>query len=451
MPDRQILTESRPLAEAADSGGLAAIQLITPGWGSTGYYSAGVLAEAANARVFPAGTHMYLDHPMADGSGVDEGGNRSVRDLAAVLVEDARTDGDGGLVASARVFAPWRPVLSEVKDAIGVSVRARGTGELGEAEGRRGLLITSIDEALSADFVVAAGRGGRILELAESARVAAASDTELLEANVNDTREALQTEVGETYGNSDECHYVWVRDFDPDAGVVHFEVNRRGDCSIYSQPYTQAADGTCELQGEAVEVTAQTVYVPVTAPDPDAQLGESAAAGTTTPTDAAEGAAASTTPIQEDHMTDTPGAGATPTTPRQVLEAGQAALRRQVAELQARDRARTIISESLADAWLTNSTVARLSAELLEGLPIVEDQLDEAALRDRIVAKRDIAETEAAEMLQAAGVGTPRGLGDGGSPAGIGGDQAGFDAEFGAAMRDLGLSESAAKIAVKGR
>jgi hypothetical protein len=117
------------------------------------------------------------------------------------------------------VFAPWRPVLSEVKDAIGVSVRARGTGELGEAEGRRGLLITSIDEALSADFVVAAGRGGRILELAESARAAAASDTELLEANVNDTREALQTEVGETYGNSDECHYVWVRDFDPDAGT----------------------------------------------------------------------------------------------------------------------------------------------------------------------------------------------------------------------------------------
>ena len=305
---RQVLTESRPLAEAADSGGLATIQLITPGWGSTGYYSTNVLAEAATARVFPAGTHMYLDHPMADGSGVDEGGNRSVRDLAAVLVEDAHTDADGGLIAGARVFAPWRPVLSEVKDAIGVSVRARGTGELGEAEGRQGLLITSIESALSVDFVVAAGRGGRILELAESARA-------LVEATVNDTREALSTAISDAYAG--EHTYCWVRDFDTEAGTVYFEISADGDGSgIYQQSYEVADDGTATLTGERVEVNVRTEYVAVTTTT-TTESGTEPPAGTT-PTDAAEGAAVPPTPIQEDHMTDTPGAGATPPTPPHV-------------------------------------------------------------------------------------------------------------------------------------
>ena len=38
------------------------IQLITPGWGSSGYYSAEVLEQAANDKVFAKGTQMHIDH-----------------------------------------------------------------------------------------------------------------------------------------------------------------------------------------------------------------------------------------------------------------------------------------------------------------------------------------------------------------------------------------------------
>jgi len=453
MPETQDLTESATLLEAADPAtGLALIQLITPGWGSRGHYSAQVLSEAATAKVWPAGLHMYLDHPAGDGSGVDADGNRSVRDLAAVLTEDARTDKDGGLVAAARVFGPWRPVLAELKEDIGVSIRARGTAEIGEAEGRRGMIITSIAEGISVDFVVAAGRGGRILELAESARAAAPADAELVEANANDVRAALQTEVDETYGKTDGCYdcgYCWVRDFDPDTGLVYFDVRVGGDCSLYSQPYTLNEDGTAELTGERTEVTAQTVYVTVTAPDPDA-LGES---GTNPLNDAGTPPApVPPVPIQEDHMTEPTGAGAAPPiNPRQVLEQGLAETRRQVAVLQARDRARTVIAESLGSAWLPESTVARLAGELLTDLPMANDTLDEAALRDRATAKRDIAETEMAEALKAAGVGTVQGFGSHSNGGGGGVDQAGLETSLTESFLRMGMTPEAAKIAAKGR
>ena len=59
------LTERGRLLEAttaADGTTRRKIQIITPGWGSSGYYSAEVLQEAAANKVIPAGTHMYLNH-----------------------------------------------------------------------------------------------------------------------------------------------------------------------------------------------------------------------------------------------------------------------------------------------------------------------------------------------------------------------------------------------------
>jgi hypothetical protein len=67
------------------------VRLITPGWGSSGYYSPQVIEAAATAQVFPAGLHMYLDHPSA--SEDRDRPERSVRHLAAVLEEDGAWDG----------------------------------------------------------------------------------------------------------------------------------------------------------------------------------------------------------------------------------------------------------------------------------------------------------------------------------------------------------------------
>lgn len=170
------VVENRTLAEAATPAagpGRLLIQVITPGWGSSGHYAPDVLEAAARDRVWPAGTHMYIDHPSE--SETYDRPERTVKDLAAVLTEDARWDatangGAGALVAEARVFSQWRQPLADMAEAIGVSIRASAEGETGEAEGRRGRIITRLLVGESVDFVTHAGRGGKVLQVLEGAR-----------------------------------------------------------------------------------------------------------------------------------------------------------------------------------------------------------------------------------------------------------------------------------------
>lgn len=141
----------------------------------------------------------------------------------------------------------------------------------------------------------------------------------------------------------------------------------------------------------------------------------------------------------------------TPRSPREVMEARDKDLRTQVATLTAKERARDIIGEELSEAWLPPTTVARLSAELLESLPLVGDdlKLDEQALRGRVIERRDQHELEAAEALNAAGVGVPRGLSAlRPSPTT---ESAAVTESLKGSFTAFGLSESEADIAAKGR
>lgn len=160
------------LDEALRSDGTVPIKIISPGWGSKGYYSAELL-ERDGPAAFPKGTHMYLDHPsMTEAMDRPE---RSVRDLAAVLATGARWVPDHpkgpGLYAEAEVLDTFRPVINELGPHIGVSIRAPGTGRNGTAEGRTGTIVESISTAHSVDFVTKAGRGGEVLALLESAGI----------------------------------------------------------------------------------------------------------------------------------------------------------------------------------------------------------------------------------------------------------------------------------------
>ena len=147
---------------------------------------------------------------------------------------------------------------------------------------------------------------------------------------------------------------------------------------------------------------------------------------------------------------DTQGTQGAPTgSPRQVIEAQLASMRSEVAQMRGREQARSIIAEVLNDAWLTPSVVTRLTSELIESLPIVNDTLDEAALRGSATAARDRAESEVAEALTAAGVGKPRGLGALTTPASGGG--ADLTARLEESFKAQGMSPEAAKIAAKGR
>ena len=161
-----------PLVEkAVRRDGSIPIKIIQPGWGSSGYYPAEVL-ERDGPKIFTKGMHMYWNHPTQ--SEEAERPERSLNDLAGVLLSDARWDANGskgpGLYADAKVFENYRSAVDDMAEHIGVSIRAMGKAQQGTLEGRRGPLITELTAGRSTDFVTAPGAGGEIITLFEAAR-----------------------------------------------------------------------------------------------------------------------------------------------------------------------------------------------------------------------------------------------------------------------------------------
>lgn len=261
------LVETVALSEAAAaqaaSSGRALVEFITPGWGTSGFYSPEVIQEAATNVVIPKGTHMYADHPTEAEN--LERPIRSVKDLMGIVQEDAYVGDNGGLVGQVAVVPQWAPFLQTpgVAEAIGVSIRGNGTLVEGEAEGRKGPIVESIDAPLlSVDFVTRAGRGGKVLQLLEGAAAAHRAVVEhgITESTANDIRDALATTLRDAYGA--EKTWVWVRDFDPKTSTVWFEIesdSSDGTNGIYAQSY---ADDGAALAGDKTEVRIQTSYVP---------------------------------------------------------------------------------------------------------------------------------------------------------------------------------------------
>lgn len=159
--------------KAVKDDGTVRIKLISPGWGSSGYYSKEML-KRDGSKVFKAGTHMYMNHPTEQEA--RERPERDVRDLVGALItdaqwEDANNNNTGeGLYANARVYDQYRSFVNEAAPDIGVSIRASGVAKEGEAEKRHGLIIGALHEGFSVDYVTLPGRGGQVLSLFESAR-----------------------------------------------------------------------------------------------------------------------------------------------------------------------------------------------------------------------------------------------------------------------------------------
>jgi hypothetical protein len=163
-------TDCVPLREAALSEAATAnLKLIQPGWGSSGYYGKETLRRAAS--VFAKGTKMFWNHQTAAEEAARPEGN--LDHLAAELTEDASWQDNGpagpGLYAKAKVFERFASAVKDLKDSIGVSIRAFGKAKTGEAEGRTGPIIEEISSAKSVDFVTVPGAGGQILQLFEAA------------------------------------------------------------------------------------------------------------------------------------------------------------------------------------------------------------------------------------------------------------------------------------------
>ena len=176
---------------APSSPGRHQVRAITSGQGYSGYYPAGTIRDAVERGVWAKGTHVYLDHP--DALENETRPERSLRDLIGVLDSDAiLTDLDEGQVAAdaeLKVYAPYRELVAEMADDIGLSIRATADIGHGKTEGHEGKIVWRIHEALSVDLVTKAGRGGRILEVLESAR------SQAVETAVNDRRDQLSRVV----------------------------------------------------------------------------------------------------------------------------------------------------------------------------------------------------------------------------------------------------------------
>lgn len=170
MGQQVVLREATARAKPTESKGIWRIKLIEGDVrGSSGYYPASVL-ERDGATAFPAGTHIYLDHPTWQEE-LDRP-ERSVKDLVGRMIEAAQYEDDPeegkGLYAKVTFRESVREDIEFYAETAGMSIRAIGITE--ESPVTEDLIVTELVEGLSVDIVTHAGAGGKLVSMAESAR-----------------------------------------------------------------------------------------------------------------------------------------------------------------------------------------------------------------------------------------------------------------------------------------
>jgi L-lactate utilization protein LutC len=163
------------LLEANANGLTIDIHIISPGWGSSGYYSESVLQKACTDGVYPQGMHMHIDHPTRESEKSQPARTiKGVSPLAAVFEEAAHYEANGwdgpGPYTIARVLPQYVEDLKAMGGHIGISHYVSGVAKAGEAEGRKGQIITELlaDALNTVDFVTVPGAGGHYKTLGEA-------------------------------------------------------------------------------------------------------------------------------------------------------------------------------------------------------------------------------------------------------------------------------------------
>ena len=219
-------------------------------WGSSGYYGREML-ERDGPQVWPVNTAVYLDHP-----GITEQHDRperSVRDLAGKIVTAPVMESDG-LYADISFYPHVAPIIEAMWEDVGMSIRAAGTAETGERDGRTGPIITSLSEGISVDVVTRAGAGGKLVALLESAR---ATVHEALPGGLvaDDLEQRLDDAVGPE---------AWVVDF-TDEWLV-YRTWDGDDRALVQQTYTADESGRITLTGTPQRVARRVTYDALNSP-----------------------------------------------------------------------------------------------------------------------------------------------------------------------------------------
>jgi hypothetical protein len=258
------------------------------------------------------------------------------------------------------------------------------------------------------------------------------------EATVEQYRAAIDAALSRAYGGANG--YCWVQDFDPDNGIVWFTAGTPDNqpSRTFQQSYI-TSNGDVVLTGARVEVRARTVYEPVHIaeaaapaplaaaaaqlagrPDPwdEVPLTEAAPAQPrTTKTTAGDPPAASnagpSVPANTTKENDM-GEKSPEVVAREAAEARATTAELELARYRAGEAAGPILTALLNEAadMPELAKVKVREAFPAARLPLTADnKLDEPALREAATAEIKSQQEYAAQLLEAAGVGTVRGHG----------------------------------------
>ena len=368
--------DSHTLSLDPRGSGRFLVKIIDVGEGSSAEYTEAALVEAERQRIFPAGTHMYLDHAGPERRGPH--GERSVKDLASVLTQDARYDADmRALVAEAQAMDGYQHTLEALAPHVGLSIRANAEVDPPARAGGKPI-VTRFLTAESVDWVSRAGRGGQVLAILESAGV------QVQEATSNDRREQLDRAVITTYRDRDRDIWASLADFDEAASVAYFRVGT----DLYSQTFTVAEDDlSVSLTGPRTEVRAVTTYVPAAA---------SAGVIETAPITQEEGLMPTIDQAELDrlHAQEAALADATKRAEEAEAKLTEAALAKTIAE--AREQVATKVAETAKD--LPAPMIARIThqvqADITESLPADIDARITAAVEAERTYLTSVTESE---------------------------------------------------------
>ncbi len=176
------MSEETSAAVSSVRNGKAAICFITAGQGESGYYTKEVLKESVS---------LFKDKPMyVDHEEVKPRALYWVGDINSVRYEESGIDGPG-LYGIASVQPRWRSFVEGMLDSKGgVSIRARGKSD------EKGV-VRSITSVGSVDYVVRAGRGGRIMSLLESALDENSNNSNVEDNDMSDKEKKEEAQLAE--------------------------------------------------------------------------------------------------------------------------------------------------------------------------------------------------------------------------------------------------------------
>lgn len=156
MVDQITFQETLSGALTSVEDGTYPVTLLTPGMGTSAFYSESVVARDA-PTAFPKGTHVYLMHAREDN------GEPNPEKLLGVLTEDTKIrESDGAAVNRFKPMSRWAQFVDDVHPHVGLSIKAGGTATTGVVDGRTVRMAESIEYAIwnSVDVVSYPGRKG---------------------------------------------------------------------------------------------------------------------------------------------------------------------------------------------------------------------------------------------------------------------------------------------------